>query len=448
MKIYILLVTMLLFFASPVFAAGELNITAESLAPAFANTNTSVTILNLTFNVTNNTGGSGIVNITAINVTINVTAGNISFAELRNASASFGSNFTVAIANSFLINISSGFEVNISANRSVLVVLNLSRFATSGINISINISTQGIFTNETSNNITFRAGNGIANSSVSHGVQIQDIHANVSISPRFVDTSVINQSFIYTIVPTGRDNISTVLIQVPGGLTFINITAITIDGSNSSGLNINTTIGNFINITTNGSANNGTINRMEVYFKANASSTAAASALFNTTLYGSNLSNITADPVDVVGSNITIQQILNITDVKIVKSTAIVNGTDFWEFNFTLNYTPSIAGNGIVQFKLTNWTSGSQNISLTNAPGATAVCAVTHCATLRNETSFSTLVKFNVTNDYESFTKGINVTSIAQNSTINLVLRMVIPSGTPISSAWQATYGFLFRITP
>ncbi len=451
MKIHVFVLAILLLLISPVFAAGNMSVTATSLAPIYANTNTSITALNLTFNVIQ--AGGNVVNITAINITINATAGNVSFAELRNATgATLGINSTVLTSTSFFVSITGGFAVTNTANRSMIVILNISRYATRQLNISVNISTAGIFTDDTADNMTFNSSSGvISNSSVSHGVQIQDLHANVSVSPRFVDTSAINQSFVYTIVPTGTDSIKSVLIWIPSNFTNINITSVTIDGSNMTA-HTNTTIGNMINIT----PNTPTSNRIEVYFTSNTSATPVASSLFNSSIYGAlsssglaNLSNITIDTTTVDAANVTTKQMLNVSDITITKGTAIVNGTDYWEFTFTLNYTTTTSTSGLIQFKMTNWANNAnQTLSITSATGATAICGVTNCATLRSESSFNTTNKFNVTNDYESFTKGLNASSVVQNSTIAVILRMVIPSGTPISSTWQTTYGILFRSSP
>ncbi len=442
---------MLMAFISPVFATGELNVTATSLAPVFANTNTSVTALNLTFNVTQ-AGGSGTVNITAILVNISsATAGNVSFVELRNSTgATLGINSTVSTDTGFLINITGGFEVTTAANKSMTIVLNVSRSATRQLNVSINITTSGIFTNETGNNITFKSSSGtISNSSVSNGVQIQDMHVNGTISPRFVDTSVENQTFAYTLGMTGTDPISSITLNIPSGYTLINLTAVEQIGTGNltSNLFTNTTLSNQLNIT----FATATAQNFKIYFIANTSSSATATSLFNLTVTGSNMTNIMPDPTSSGSMNITKQQILNVDNVAITKAVAIVNGTDYWEFNLTINYTATVSTGGMIQFKLSNWTNADRrNLSLTStsADASGFACSVTNCATLRNDVNFSAAGKFNLTNTYESTTKGISVSSTAANSTVTVILRMVLPLATPISSTWQTTYGILFRSSP
>ena len=183
---------------------------------------------------------------------------------------------------------------------------------------------------------------------------------------------------------------------------------------------------------------------IRVNFTATINSTVVASSLFNSTITGGNLSGILTDPVPLDGANVTAKQILNVTNTKIIKSTAIINGTDYWEFNFTLNYTANISSGGLIQFKLTNWNSTTSDfINITNSN-----CVGSRCATLRNGTDFNTTVKFNVTNDYETLTKGISISAITENNLIDVTLRMIIPTGTIVSSNWQATYGFLFRANP
>jgi hypothetical protein len=275
---------------------------------------------------------------------------------------------------------------------------------------------------------------------------IRDVHANVTVSPRFVDTSVANQTFAYLFNISGTDSITNLTISIPSGYTLINLTNVERGGVNlTAGTDYtNTTLASQLNI----SLVSSTTQLLRILFIANTSSSSVLSSAFNSTIDGVSIFGASTDPASVNSTNVTTQPILNASDVAILKSTAIVNGTDYWEFNFTLNYTATILTGGLIQFKLTNWTAGSQNISLTNATGATAVCAAPNCATLRNEANFNTTNKFNVTNDYGSTTKGIFVSSITAANLVTVTLRMVIPSGTPISSSWQATYGFLFRAFP
>ena len=65
---------------------------------------------------------------------------------------------------------------------------------------------------------------------------------------------------------------------------------------------------------------------------------------------------------------------------------------------------------------------------------------------MRNETNFNTTGRFNILNRYNG-TTGINHTA-STASTFTVILRMVIPSGTAISSNWFTIYNFLFRAIP
>lgn len=445
MRKYLLPLVLLLFFAVPAFAVGNLTVFSVPLSqpPVYANTNQSVNVLNLTLNVTAGSGADGVINITSINVTVtnssegNLSAGNISAVEIRNSTGfPIARNTSVNTANNmtFTISIPGGLTINTS-NATIWIAINISRSATRFLNISVNITGPGeIGTNSTVNNITI---SGV--SIKSNGVQIQNLHSNATISPRFVDTGVENQSFTYTLVPpTGTDAIRNINISFPANYTFSKLISIMVGGGVPDGATNNTAV-NGINI----SLSTATTQTIQVNFTANTSTNPIQNRAFSSTIDGGNLSAVSADPT-VEGVNVSTQPILNLTNVTITKSTAIINGTDYWEFNFTLNYTANISTGGLTQFRLTDWnTSSGSTLALNNS-----LCAGSRCASLRNETSMNTTGKFNITNDYESFIKGITVSSITQGSLITLVLRMVIPSNAPVSSNWQAAYGFLFRAAP
>jgi len=436
-KYWIIFVGLLLFFISPVFASG-ITFIGTSLAPVFANTNASADVLNLSINVS---GDNGATNISSINITVVTgTFGNISSVTIKNSTGTvLGVNTSINPATnmSYTVFLGNGFFINGTiTNASLIVSINISGSATRQTNMSINVSSPAEIRTLNNDNVSLVT-------TQSNGVFIQDIHGNATISPRFVDTGVLNQSFLYAIVPKGGDAIKNISIILPPGFTLINITGVERgDSTNLTGDTdfTNTTTSNRINITLASS----TLLKVEVFFTANINSTPVSSSAFNSTITGGNLTNVFTDPVSIEATNVTAKQLLNVSNVKIIKSTAIVNGTDYWEFNFTINYTANIPTGGLIQFKLTNWnstTADSINITNSNCPGSI-------CATLRNGTDFNTTSKFNVTNNYGTFTTGISVSSITENNLIDVTLRMIIPTGTIVSSNWQATYGFLFRANP
>jgi hypothetical protein len=134
---------------------------------------------------------------------------------------------------------------------------------------------------------------------------------------------------------------------------------------------------------------------------------------------------------------VTTQQLINVTRVTTIKNAAYLNGTDYWEFNFTFNFTSNASGS--IQFFMMNWTNfeGTTNISLTNGTD--------FYAALRD--SGNTSKAINVTNTYN---QGLNITSCCTSGTVySIVLRMVIPSTvTTISSGWWTTYSMLLRAEP
>ncbi len=426
MRILVLVAIFTAFLLSPVFAVGNLNITSTNLAPTYINTRTVTNMLNLTMNSTN-----GNTNITAINVTIagNATVGNITGVFLLNSTGStIASSTTNSTASKFTVSIPAGFNASSGANTSFVIAINLSGSATKS-NVSVQIASSVEFGVDSGSNVTLVSG--FVNSTES---QIQDIHANVSIYPQFVDTNVINQTIFYIIMPTGRDAIKNITITIPSGYNFTNISTVELDGSNITS-NITTTAPNYINVT----ATTSTTNRIKITFNVNTSSTRVNATAFTSTIDGGNLTGISTDLTSAGSTNVTTQQIINGTNIEILKGAAIVNGTDYWEFNFTLSFSANLAGT--IQFKMTNWTDAS-NTTLGIYSGAT------YYVTLRNNTNFSdSNGKFNVTNVYGDNNVGVNQ-SITDSGALKLTLRMVIPLSTKISSTWAATYNFLFRTTP
>ncbi len=425
-------ILVLLLFSLPAFAA-TLNVNATSLSPNYANTNSSVRMLNLTLNATN-----GNVNVTKINLTIsNATVGNLSYVELINESLRIiGSSSTFNSTDNLTeISISGGFVVTTSLNRSIVIVFGIHPNATRLALISANISSNLSFaTNDSVNNSAYLQGTSLRSSES----QIQDVHANASITPRFVDTSVVNQTFVYVITPTGADKINRTVINIPSGYTFVRVNVVTIDSSNTSGaytLEGNTTGSTQLRI--NYSAGQ-TSQPIMVYFTANTNASRINSSEFTSIISGSNLTDVNTT-VTSFNTNVTTQQLINVTSVRTTKNAAYLNGTDYWEFNFTMNFTANATG--VIQFKMNNWTNaeGTVNITLTNSTGNEFY------ASLRDQANSSRVI--NVTYDYSH---NLTLSSCCNTATVyNVVLKTIIPSTvTTVSSSWWTTYTMLFRSDP
>jgi hypothetical protein len=418
---------LLAMFSAPVLAAGNLTVYGSGTLVSHVNTNSSNAVLNLSLNVTPS-AGDGTVNITAINVTVSpigFNAGNITAVEIKNATGlSLGSNTTNATGTGkFVISIPSGYFLSNTSNTTFLVFVNISRTATRNINFSLNITASDEIGTQGSN-VT------IATTSInSTAVFVQNLHANASVSPVFVDTSVINQSFVYTLVSTGADPVQNITVSVPSGYTSINLTAVQQGSSNlSTSLYSNTTVSNQINITLNTPVSD----TFKVFFTANTSSSPVSSSAFASTITGSNLTGVSTDVV-ANQTNVTTKVLANVTDTLVSKTVAVVNGTDYWEFNFTVNLTETISG--LLQFKMTNWNNTAGSV-------IDIVGGGTNLTTLRKDTDFNTTNKFNVKNDY-NITDGLSYSGAS--GLVTIYLRQIIPSGTPISATWFTTYSILFR---
>ncbi len=430
-------IAVMLFFSMPIFAAGNLAVSRSSLTtPAYINTGSNA-LMNITLNATvGNVSITGIV----INLTGSAAMSNFSSFLIYNDSdnngivgvseALLGSNASFnATTNSTVVNLS----ISITANteRYILLVLNVSSLATLRTNVSINITSNASITTGGSDNITIPGS--YINTTLA---QIHSVHANATITPRFVDTSVPNQTFVYEIKPTGAEAISNITINLPGGYTYVNNTL----DVERNGVNLtttdytNSTNSNMINITF-------TLPRTEthkIYFKANTSSTPVNSTAFTSTISGSNLSNVAADPSNLT-VNVTIKQLINVMNVNAIKSSALINGTDYWDFNFTLNITATTYG--LIHFRMDTWNNtAGQTISLTNQ---TEISNSTfYYATFRQ----NDVNAVNVTT-YYNYTRGVSLAA-TENNLYYMALRMIIPSGTPVSSSWWTTYSLLFRSSP
>lgn len=441
MKIFALAALFAVIMLSPVFAVGNLTVTGRDLMPInnWTNSNTSVVMLNLSLNVTTETG-SRTVNVTLLNISLGngTNVGNISAVELylNNVSSDgtvIGSSVTPMNSTAFNVTIPNKLVVNSSLNASIIVRFNLTFNATSHQFLSAVLSSAtDVGVDSGGSNVT------LGNTVISNITIIQNLHANVSISPQFLDTNTINQSIMYTIIPTGTDGVNRTVIWIPSGYNLTNVSTVQVDGSNTTGSVTVTTAPNYINVTVGGTP---TIQTIKVTFNVNTSITRVNSAAFLSFLHGGNLTNISTDSPTVGSTNVTTQQIVNVTGIIVNKGAAIVNGTDYWEFNITLNFTANLTG--LIQFKMTNWTDASNPPNTIHLNTSSAFYA-----TLRNNTNNISDAngKINVTNIYVN-NAGINQT-ITDSSQLTVILRMILPAGTAISNTWAATYNFLFRATP
>ena len=450
MKRYFLLLISVfgLYFSFPVFAA-TLSITSNPVnLTAYNNTGTNVTMLNLTLNLT----GENSVNVDNIIVTFNSTNGSLNASQtnlsvcLYNSTVNSSNNLGCGTVWNVSGNVNqtnitlSNFNITNSTEKNLLIVYEVYRNVTTPINISLYINDNSSITLSNSSVIIDNSTFPIS----SNFTQIQDLHASASISPRYVDTNVENQTLSYLVNVTGDDQINDTKIIIPNGYTFIKLVDCQIDLNGDNVVDISSCDvsgisggDSQINITQSVKKNGW----IRVNFTANTSSTSVNSTAFNSIIDGGNLTGI---PTDVTNgsTNVTTKQLINVTNVAIMKNTAVVNGTDYWEFNFTLNISANVSG--LIQFKMNPWNSSSANatLNLTNATTGN----ITYYASLRNESSFSTTNKFNVTNEY-NITQGISLNA-TENNIYHVFLRMVIPLGTPIASDWWTTYSMLFRALP
>ena len=453
MKILPVFVLAAMLLASPVFADATLTVNGTSQVSRYINSGDNVTMLNISLLAANST-----INVTSILVNFSspyttVDANNISAFVVNvsifndtdrdgifhpNDTTLFGSNVT--FGNETRINstnITVGpIQVGTSVAVRLLVVFRMNVTAPVLVNVSANITAAAsIGTNETvSGSFPMQSSFG----------ETRDVHANVTMRPNFVDTNITNQSIVYNFTITGVTSVNKTRITLPSGYTLVNVSGVTLNGLSRSidicpvATDVCTVVGSTeVNLTYTPTLVKGA--NVSVTMLVNTSMSALPTSTVNSTLYSSDLTmyNISSSVLGTF-NNITTQPIINGSTILITKGAAIVNGTDYWEFNFTLNFSANVPGT--IQFKMYNWSDGVNNISLTNSS------ETEFYATMRNETNFNTTGKFNIINSYNG-TLGINHTA-STASTFTVIMRMVVPTGTPISSNWFTIYNFLFRAIP
>jgi hypothetical protein len=427
MRILIAFIISTFLLASSALAIGNVTVTGANMASVYVNTRTQYNFLNLSFNAT-----ATEVNVTSLNITVKgVGVENVTSVYLINETGSVIASNTSwnTTVNYTVLSPSGGFNVTLWQNRSMVLAVNISRNATRTSNITVNLSS-GLTTNNSADNISIL-------SSQSIGSQIQDLHINGTVRPTVVDTNVINQSFVYLLTYDGADRIYGTNITLPLGFGTPYVSNVE-DSSNlslASGDYSQTTSARTINISFGSSGitlRAGPI--IKIFFNATTNSTTIVSTRINSTVSGSNFTALSTEVNDTT-NNVTMKQLVNVSSVALVKSTALVNGTDYWEFNLTLNFTANVTGS--LQMNLTNWSSALGSIALTNSTGDGFY------ASLRDNGNWSNIM--NVTNVYN---KTMSIQGCCTEGTVYYVLlRMIIPTGTAVTNSWSTTYNFLFRST-
>ena len=442
-------VILMLAMAAPAFA-GSVRINATNMAPTYANTGDLVHVLTLSPMV----NASGVTNITQLNITINRIDAprNISgiFVYLNTTGGAVGS--VVGSNTSITANVSRiAFTtvVNISeANHTLLFVLvNVSKGATSRstFNVSLNATAD----------IEIGPDHNVHNLSTTNSstTQIQHVHAIGTLTPRYVDTNVKNQSFVMYLEINGTDMFENLSIKVPSEYPIANVTGLSNSTTTIYG---NDTVGYspFLNITYGGDTINITDFRIgfsneDAYLKinltANTSAAAVASFRFNVTLHGSNLSAVNVTDNATGSMNTTTQQLITAIGAAFTKRGAIINGSDFWELNLTINITANVSG--ILQFRMNNWNSTTAGFGLLNITNETGLVTTNSAnyALLRNTSSTGSTNsgQLNISTEYGAPTRGLALRYTG--TTRVLILKMVIPLNTPTADDWGAAYFMLFR---
>jgi hypothetical protein len=406
--------------------------------PVYSNTNDYVKLLNLSLNLT----GISSVNITSINVTFNSTTPSIN-ANITNLTAcAFNETLNIIICNSTWIGnitvLNMNYEVTNTTNRTLYIgyyinrsLINLTAVHT--LNISMYIpSNESITLSNTSvlkDNTNFPI--------ISQFTQIQDLHATASVSPHYVDTNVINQSFVYVVNATGVDNITIVNITVPSEFTNVGnvkcyTNTLSVDGCSASLTYTN----DYITLTITNSAY--ASNWIKINFTANTNQSGEFTRTFNANVSDGNLTDVPVNESSSGSLNVTTKQLIRNVTITSVKNTAYItsDGSDYWEFNFTVNITANVSG--LLQFKMNNWYSPSKNVTI-NLTNGTAYYA----KLWKGDNSSNTI---NVTNEYNIST-GISISNFS--GILTLTLRMYIPPTVQtITNDWYTLYWMIFRSTP
>ncbi len=419
------------------------------------NTYTDIAVLNLTLNA------SADVNVTNMTITIyglntGDISGNITSVflykdnETNQYNKTFDSSDILIGSNSTLTNVANTTSyVNVTIrniNEIVgtspevwFVVLRINQTATSGTKINVSVS------NASTNNISDVVNN---YASPSNDITFANLHVTAYLIPRYTDTNVTNQTITYVLsLLSGTDNVNKTSIIVPSNFTVKNVTLVktgsyqkTIDYSTScpTSANVQTDhacveVGQMINVTLPGSgADSSQNNTITIQFTIDTQETPVSGLINSTVEDGIEGVGLVVNSTPESDSNITLNTVnlIEVKNVTSIKNSAFANGNDYWEFNITINITQNVTG--LVQMKMNNWSDGNgHTIALTS--GATKYALLYRQGSMSNNAS--------VENSYTS--DGV---SISGKGLFNLILRMVIPSGTPASSTgWYTNFWMLFR---
>jgi hypothetical protein len=434
--LWIISLLALAFMATPGFAYLKVTPNYVNLSSQ-ANLGSNVTMLNLTFNLTDST----IVNLTQIAFSFNTTSGytgnqtNLSVCIYNtNLSSPVGCNSSWVTSDNIIVNV--GLDVSNTTNLNLLATYSIPFNTPNPLNMgldiasnnSINLNTTSVIVNDTSFPIA------------SNHTTVRVVSASASLSPSYVDTNAENQTFRYFIYQTSGDSFNNASIIIPPGFTLIDVINYTIIWSNNNNSTFrgctpycNKTGNNLTIIDAAG------IKNLTVFFTANTNSIPLNSTAFNSTIDGTNVQGINTS---VLGSiNATVLNLISVNNISTSKNSAYVNGSDYWEFSLSVNTSATV--NGKIQFRMNDWNSPSKGKNMSVFDGTR------YYAFLWDDTAFANATnKINVTNNY-NITNGVVLNA---SSGVNYVLRlrMIIPamiqsSATPIASDWWTTYSILFR---
>jgi len=429
-----------LLFCAALTHAQILNVTAEDIeVPAYSNTNSYVKLLNLSLNLT----GIDSVSITSINVTFNSTA-SINANATNLTACAFNETFDAISCNSTWSGnttvLNMNYEVTNATERTLYIGYYINRSLVNlsvihGLNVSLYISSnESITLNDTSvlkDNSTFPLS--------SRFTQIQDLHAVASISPHYVDTNVKNQSFRVIVNITSYDVANKTIIYIPAEFTNVNLVdCMYITGNNNEITGCGgvwTVSNNQIHLTDITYY----IKYLRVNFTADTNQSGEFTRTFNASVSGGNLTDIPVSESSSGALNVTTKQLINNVTITSVKNTAYItsDGSDYWEFNFTVNITANVSG--LLQFKMNNWYSPSKNATI-NLTNGTAYYA----KLWKSDEPSNTI---NVTTEYGDASKGISLSNFS--GLLRLTLRMYIPPTVQaVTNDWYTLYWILFRTLP
>src|SRR3989344_4473829 len=328
----LIVVLVLAFLVSPVFADATLTVSGTSQVPRYINSGDNVTMLNISLLAANST-----INLTSILVNFStpyttVEANNISAFVVNvsiyndtdgdgifhsNDTTLFGSNITFGNQTRInLTNITVGpIQVGTANAVRILVVFRLNITAPVIANISANITAAAsIGTNETvSGSFPIQSGFG----------ETRDVHANVTMRPNYVDTNVTNQSIVYNFTITGVTAVNKTRITFPSGYTIVNISGVTLNDLARSidicpvATDVCTVLGGTeVNLTYTPTLAKGA--NVSVTVHVNTSLSALPASTVNSTLYSADLTMYNVS-TSVLNNNITTQPVINGTTVLITK---------------------------------------------------------------------------------------------------------------------------------